>query len=103
MAIDFDYIELPEEVRRWINYLKGNDVRKNTFNKQERWLLGRTTGQIWDYAKSHPLFTCPLYPRAYSTECKLNCEEKCGSQECWEVFRKWAITPLQKPKTEGSE
>jgi len=104
--MNFKYIEIPAEVRKWINRqpgYSGINVRENTFTNQERWLLGRTDAQIWDYAKSNPFWTCPLYVHASLTDCKLKCEEKCGSRECWEVFKKWAITPLKSDRTEVSE
>ena len=95
--MNYEYIEIPTEVRKWINRLPGYngiDVRVNTFTNQERWLLGRTDAQIWDYAKSNPLWTCPLFTRASLTDCKLNCDEKCDSRKCWEMFKNWALTPL---------
>jgi hypothetical protein len=104
MSFDYNRIEIPEEVREWINRLPGYDginVRENTFTNQERWLLGRTDAQIWGYAKSHPFSTCPLFVRARATECKLDCDKQCGSHECWEVFKKWAVTPIGN-ETEGA-
>lgn len=103
MSVNYSYIEIPEDVRAWINLQPGYDginIRENTFTNQERWLLGRTSGQIWEYAKSHPLWTCPLYKRTKPTECTLKCEKKCGSHECWEVFNKWAMTPIKEEKAQ---
>jgi len=97
--MDWNYIEIPPEVRQWINRQPGYDginVRENTFTNQEKWLLGRTDAQIWEYAKSDPFWTCPLFSRACRTDCNLSCGEKRGSRECWEVFTKWASTPIQK-------
>jgi hypothetical protein len=101
MNFDYNHIEIPEEVRKWINRLPGYDginIRENTFTNQERWLLGRTDAQIFNYAKSDPFSTCPLYPRAAATTCKLDCAKQCGSHECWEVFNEWASTPICKPE-----
>jgi len=96
--MNWNYIEIPAEVRKWINCqpgYNGINIRENTFTNQEHWLLGRTDRQIWEYARINPFWTCPLFVRASLTDCKLNCDEKCGSHECWEVFKKWASTPLK--------
>ncbi|GHV36376.1 hypothetical protein FACS18949_15730 [Clostridia bacterium] len=53
--MDYNYIEIPAELRRWINRQPGYDginIRENTFTNQERWLLGRTDAPKSDCAKS---------------------------------------------------
>jgi len=105
--MDDNYIEIPAEVRRWLNRQPGYDgihVKANTFTNQEKWLLGRTDAQIIDYARSEPFWTCPLFhgkcPQAGKT-CGGGDNKKRDEQACWELFRKWAITPIEPTKIKG--
>jgi hypothetical protein len=105
--MDDNYIEIPADVRRWLNRQPGYDgihVKANTFTNQEKWLLGRTDAQIIDYARSEPFWTCPLFhgkcPQAGKT-CGGGDNKKRDEQACWELFRKWAITPIEPTKIKG--
>ncbi|GHU90117.1 hypothetical protein FACS1894202_09410 [Clostridia bacterium] len=103
--MNYNYIGIPAELRKWINRQPGYDgisVRENTFTNQERWLLGRTDAQIWEYAKSDPFWTCPLF-RGDSCSCDKKLCNKASKRRpdgCWETFTKWANTPIKKEKSQ---
>ncbi len=89
------YIEIPENVREWINGLLGDDhTKENTFTNKERWLLGQSASEMWEYIETNPYRLCPL---------KDNCpfkREHCLSDrvgyECRRIFIQWASRPISK-------
>jgi len=106
MSFNYDFIEIPKEVRDWINCLPGYygiNIQKNTFTNQERWLMGQTDAQIWNYVKLDPFWNCPMRDKCPAKD-KRHCldEKKRDLTECWEFFKKWAKTPIGEENTENS-
>lgn len=89
------YIEIPENVREWINDLLGDDhMKANTFTNKECWLLGQTSSEMWEHIETNPYRLCPVKERCpFKRE---HCLSGNAGYECRKVFMQWASRPISR-------